>query len=260
MINNRSILAGMSLAFFCGVGGGLVYTGVAQEPEEDTTAAAFTKWIEVRRLISQERADWRTGREALQERAALLQREIDAVLEKTAQVKKDVAGLEKTLADTKAENEKAKVTGTMLREVATRFEAQLRPLVKRMPDPVRERTKPLAQRLPDNSAETKIGPTERLQTVLGLLNELSKANGEIALSTEIHTLPDGQRVEVKAVYVGLAQAYFVSAKGDAGIGTPGNEGWDWTPDGSLAAGITDAIQIMQNKGKPRFIPLPVNIQ
>ena len=193
-------------------------------------------------------------------RAALLQREIDSVLEKTAQVRKDVAGLEKTLAETRVESEKARTTGAMLRDTATQLEGQLRPLVKRMPDPVRERTKPLTQRLPENSSDTKIGTTERLQAVLGLLNELSKANGEIVLSTEIHTLPDGQRVEVKAVYVGLAQAYFVSAKGDAGIGSPGNEGWDWKPDGSLAVGITDAIQIMQNKGKPRFIPLPVNIQ
>jgi hypothetical protein len=227
---------------------------------EDTTAAAFTKWIETRRLISQERVEWREGKESLQERAALLQREIDSVLEKTAQVKKDVAGLEKTLAETRAESEKARTTGAMLRDAATQLEGQLRPLVKRMPDPVRERTKPLTQRLPENSSDTKISSAERLQTVLGLLNELSKANSEIVLSTEIHTLPDGQRVEVKAVYVGLAQAYYVSAKGDAGIGSPGNEGWDWKPDGSLAAGITDAIQIMQNKGTPRFIPLPVNIQ
>ena len=40
--------------------------------------------------------------------------------------------------------------------------------------------------------------------------------------TEVRTLSDGKPAEVRTVYVGLAQAYFVSPKGDAGIGRPGD--------------------------------------
>ena len=52
----------------------------------------------------------------------------------------------------------------------------------------RERQAPLAQRLPQNSADTKIGLPERFQNVIGILNELGKANGEVTVATEIRTM------------------------------------------------------------------------
>jgi len=51
----------------------------------------------------------------------------------------------------------------------------------------------------------------------------------------------------------------VSAKGDAGIGRPTTNGWEWLPANELAARVTDAMQIMQNKATARFVPLPVKI-
>ena len=43
----------------------------------------------------------------------------------------------------------------------------------------------LVQRLPQNSADTKIGLPERFQNVIGILNEIGKANGEVTVATEI---------------------------------------------------------------------------
>jgi hypothetical protein len=65
---------------------------------------------------------------------------------------------------------------------------------------------------------------------------------------------------VKTVYVGLGQAFYVSASGEAGVGRPGPEGWQWRPANELARNIGTMIQILQNKAKPVFVSLPVEIR
>ena len=95
--------------------------------------------------------------------------------------------------------------------------------------------------------------------MIGILNEVGKANGEVTVATEIRTLSDGKPTEVKTLYVGMGQAYYVSAKGDAGVGRPSANGWAWESDNALAARITDAMQILQNKATAKFVPLPVKI-
>lgn len=222
--------------------------------------AMIEKWVETRRLTAQERQDWRVGREVLRERIDLVRREIAALQEKTAQATNEVTDVEKKLAAMTAEGERLKSAASGMQTTVAQLETGMRGLLIRTPDPVRERIKPLSARLPKDSEATKITAPERLQVVLGILNELTKANSEINLAMEIRSMPDGRSTEVRAVYVGLAQAYYVSAKGDAGIGRPGDAGWDWQPDNTLAPTVSDVIQIMQNKASPRFVPLPVKIK
>ena len=101
---------------------------------------------------------------------------------------------------------------------------------------------------------------KNVQNVIGILNEVNKANNEILVNFEVHTLADGKPSEVKAIYVGLAQAYYVSAKGDAGIGRPSADGWKWEPSKSVAGDVLMALDILQGKHTPAFVPLPIKIQ
>ena len=73
------------------------------------------------------------------------------------------------------------------------------------------------------------------------------------------SLADGRPAEVKALYIGLGQAYYVSAKGEAGTGRPGASGWEWQPVNEIAARVTDAMQVLQSKATPHFVSLPVKI-
>ncbi len=91
------------------------------------------------------------------------------------------------------------------------------------------------------------------------MNEVNKANGEITLATEVRTLSDGKPSEVKTVYLGLGQAYYLSAKGEAGVGRPSSEGWVWTPDNELASKILQVVEMLEGKAQPKFVPLPVKI-
>jgi hypothetical protein len=58
----------------------------------------------------------------------------------------------------------------------------------------------------------------------------------------------------------LAQAYYLSAGGEAGVGHPGAGGWAWEIDPGLAPRIAEVVEILQNKRSPKFVPLPVRIQ
>jgi len=102
--------------------------------------------------------------------------------------------------------------------------------------------------------------SERFQNILGILNEVNKANNEITVAYEVHNLSDGKPSEVQAIYVGLAQAYFVSARGEAAIGRPGPDGWTWEPSKTVAGDLTTALEILQGKQSPAFVPLPVKLK
>lgn len=231
----------------------------AQTADQDETGrATVEKWIETRRLISQEKQDWRIGRDVLESRVGIIQKETAALQEKIGQATNETADVDRKLADLSSQEQQAQAASERMRVVIADAETRVKALLERTPEPVREKVKQLSQRLPQNSADTKIGLPERYQNVIGILNELGKANGEIARVTEIRDL-GGKPTQVETVYVGLAQAYYVSAAGEAGIGRPGANGWQWQPSNALAPRISEIIQMLQNKASAQFVSLPVKI-
>jgi hypothetical protein len=159
-----------------------------------------------------------------------------------------------------AENEQLKATAAQLATAVSVMEGQVRGLAKRMPQPVAERLAPLLQRIPTEASTTRVTVAERFQNVLGILNEMNRANSEISLSYEVRTLADGSSSEVQVIYVGLAQAYYLSPRGEAGIGTPGEDGWNWKPAPEIAGQLLVALEVIQGKHPPAFVPLPVEIK
>lgn len=239
---------------------GVVAVARAETADTDEAGrATVEKWIETRRLISQEKQDWRLGKELLADRARMLSKELAGIREKTMAATNETAEADRKLAEAHAQSDQLDAVAARMRAALAALEAHLPALLARTPDPVRERMKPLIQRLPQNPADTKTGLPERFQNVIGILNEIGKANGEITVDTEIRTLADGRPAEVKTLYIGLGQAYYVSAKGEAGTGRPGAGGWEWQPANELAARVTESMQVLQNKATPHFVSLPVKI-
>jgi hypothetical protein len=112
----------------------------------------------------------------------------------------------------------------------------------------------------DDPSHARASVAERFQNVLGILNELNKANTEINVNYEVRALADGKPSEVRVLYVGLAQAYYVSAGGEAGVGSPTENGWDWKASPAIANDVLIALDILQGKHTPAFVPLPIQIR
>jgi len=82
----------------------------------------------------------------------------------------------------------------------------------------------------------------------------------VNVSYEVHEIAGGKPSEVKAIYLGLGQAYYVSATGEAGISHPTLEGWPWEPAKAIAGDVLKTLEIIQGKQTAAFVPLPVKIQ
>jgi hypothetical protein len=226
----------------------------------EETRLAMGKWIETQQILSRERKEWQQGKEILLGRLELIQQEIATLEEKIAQAKSDVVEVDKKRDELNAEYERLEATNADLSAKVGGMEAEVRRLIQAVPEPIRARVQQLIQRLPADSENTDISVPERFQNVIGFLNELNKANNEITVSYEVHELEGGRLAEVQALYVGLAQAYYVSASGEAGIGRPTLEGWQWEPSASIAGDVLKALEILQGKHSPAFVPLPVRVQ
>jgi hypothetical protein len=218
------------------------------------------KWIETQQIISKERKDWQQGREILLGRVELVKREVATLEEKIAQAQSNVAEADKKRNELLADNDRLKAAGAQLTAAVVVMEGEVRRLFQQLPEPIQAKLQPLYQRIPEDPANLRVSVAERFQNVLGILNELNKANNEIAVSYEVHDLADGRPSEVKAIYVGLAQAYYVSARGDAGIGRPTAEGWRWEPSPAVAPEVLTALEVLQGKHSPAFVPLPVKLR
>lgn len=231
------------------------------QPSLEETRLTLAKWIETQQIISKERNDWQQGREILQGRVELVGKEVGALRERIKQAESAVSESNRKRDELVAESERLKAVGSQLLEAVTVMESEIRKLSRRMPEPVAAKLAPLLERIPADPAATRVSVAERFQNVLGILNELNKANSEITIAYEIRTLADGSSSEVQVIYVGLAQAYFLSPRGEAGIGRPTEDGWKWEPaPKGVADDILLALEIMQGKHSPSFVPLPVSIQ
>lgn len=226
----------------------------------EETRMTMDKWIETQQIISKETKEWQQGKEILAGRLDVVKREIGALSGKLDEARSGIAESDKKKKELLAEQEQLKAAGERLSGAIAGMEGEVRKLFKQIPEPLQAKLQPLYQRIPEDPAATRVSTAERFQNVLGILNELNKANSEITVNYEVHTLASGKPTEVKAIYVGLAQAYYLSAKGEAGIGRPGPNGWVWEPAPSASRDITLALEILESKHAPAFVPLPVKIQ
>jgi hypothetical protein len=191
-----------------------------------------------------------------------------------ALVKSEIAAVEEALTalrktGSEGAQKQSEITGeeSDLREVGAAvggrlagLERDLKVLLPRLPEPLREKVLPLIARMPADPEGTNISNAERLQNVVGILNEVNRFNGEVTMVTEIRSLSAGQPSEVRTIYLGLAQAYYLSPSGESGIGRPSEDGWHWEPQAAIAPAVRQAAEILSAKSKPAFVPLPVKIE
>jgi FtsZ-binding cell division protein ZapB len=223
--------------------------------------ATMTEWVETKRLISKEKQDWAYGRQMLEERVKLVEREIESLREKTDEAQKSIGEADVKRAELVAENDKLKSAGAKLAEIITTLEGQTVALDKRLPDPVRQRVRLVAQQIPEDPNQTSLSLSQRFINVIGVLNEVDKFNQTIEASSEMRKLADGSEAEVTAVYVGLGQAYYSGANGTiGGVGRPGRDGWHWEAANDAAGKVADVIAMLKNEKVAGFVPLPVVIE
>lgn len=259
LVLNLACMAAVATVWTVRVSAENAPSGMAAHVE--SARAALEKWAETQSVISKERKDWQLGRQVLEDRIALVGREIETISKRIEEANKNVTDADTKRAELAKENEQFRTLSAGLTAGVVELESRTSQLVRMLPDPIKEKIKPLSQRLPADSSETKLSLSERYQNVIGILNEVTKFNRDITVTSELRALDNGASVEVKALYLGLGAAYYVSAKGDvAGIGRPTAAGWKWESANELGPRIGEAIAILQNEKVAAYVPVPVEIQ
>jgi len=227
----------------------------------NTTRDQLEKWVEVRKIISQEKQDLKLAKEMLNERIALVQSEIDALRQQIEQAEQNIAKTDKQYNELTSENERLKQATELLAARVAIYEKRVKELLASLPAPLVEQLRSLSQKLPENPDETDQRLDSRFGNVIAILNEASKYHSEIKIASERRERPDGSSAEVTVMYLGAGKAYYVGGNGSfGGVGTPTDDGWAWTADDQVAGRIADAIEIYNNKQVAAFVNLPIDIQ
>lgn len=238
------------------------FSPAPQEPDRIGLARAeIEQWVETRRIISAEQRDWELGRQVLNDRIAMVQREIDALRVRIGEADASIGEADKKRAELDAENQRLQDASSALDGTVAGLEARTRELLPQLPEPIRERVRPLSQALPVDPANTALPLARRYQNVVGILNAVNKFQREIAVTSEVRELGDGTRAEVTVFYLGIGRAFYASADGRyAGVGSGGAEGWAWQPADEAAAAVVRAIAILKNEATAAFVRLPLRIE
>ena len=247
------------------LGAGLVIpastTADEHAQELETTRAALEKWVETRTLISQEKRDWEEGRQILEERIGLVQREIDSLRQRQGEAEENIAEADGKRAELAAQRDALKDAADTYAATLAGLERRTLELVARLPETVQERVKTLSQRIPSEPEDTKLGLSDRFLSIVGILNEVDRFNREISLTSEVRQLENGTTAEVAVMYVGLGYAFYVTNNGEhAGVGTVGEEGWEWKSADEAAVNIQKAIAILKNEQGAEYVQLPIQVQ
>ncbi|MFT5499270.1 MAG: hypothetical protein ACI9TH_004685 [Kiritimatiellia bacterium] len=236
----------------------LTSRSMAQTPAETRTITR--EWVTVEQAISREAAEAERTRVLLTDRIAVLEAERQRL--QTAQATHATRTVE---ADREREalvlqEADASSVHAELSDFLLRTEGRVKQLRKRLPLSLSEKLAHRYQRIPADSASTDRGLAERLQTVMAILSNIQSFNDSITVVAEVKALGDQAEAEVTTVYIGLGQAYYLSAR-DAGYGYPGADAWTWISQPALKPAIKKAIATAEDRtANPGFISLPVALE
>ena len=238
--------------------------GAAEEPDVgariESTRDVLDRWVETRRIISEEAREWALGKDILESRIDVVRRDLASAKERVVETDKSITDADRKRAELVEQSEKLKSASAELAATASLLETRVKDLVRRLPDPIRDKIKPLSQRLPADPSKSELPVAVRFQNLVGIVNEVNKFAREITMTSEIRTLADGSSAEVTVVYLGIAQAYYAGSGGKiAGFGSAGPEGWTWTVANDMAPQVSKLVAILKNESPAEFVPLPLKI-
>lgn len=233
-----------------------------QDPKKMAdTRAALQEWVQARKLISAEERDWKLGKQLMDDRIGLFDREITNLQARIAEMRSSIDEAQGSERELSAENNALKEASLALRDRVAGLEGRVNTLLGMLPKQVQDLVQPLSQSMPKDPADTEISLAVRYRNIVGILNLINKFNRELHLKSEKRQLANGSVAEVSVLYFGIGQAFFVTADGaSAGIGTSGPDGWTWIPADEHAPAIARAIAIYNNEEPAAFVQLPVQIQ
>ena len=233
----------------------------AQADAVTNTRDTLDRWVETRQLISEEKSEWRVEKSILKDTKSLLENEVERLDKAIKDLEASATEADKERSKLTAKKERLNEATSVVKEDITGLEKRMRAALDRLPKPLLEKIKPLIRRIPENPEEADAGIGQRVQNLVGILSQTDKFNTTITQTSESRDIGDGTTVEVRTLYWGVAHAFYVDGTGEyAGIGIPGEDGWEWPRLEEAGPRIKELINVYEGKGDIRFVEVPARIE
>jgi hypothetical protein len=239
----------------------LLVTLAGSAQASDGFRAKIEKWIETRQITSQEASDWEAERETLESTRDLLATEKKALLAEIAELEETATSADEERRELLLDRGEYQRKATVLGERIQAMEDQIRALVPQLPAPLQDKLEPLLVQIPDDPETTRLQLGQRLMNVLGVLAQAEKFDGTATFVAETREVEGGQKLQVRTLYWGLGEAFYVDAQGrTAGTGRPGPNGWEFSDSRDIADRAGLLLDIYEgNVDTIEFVELPVQI-
>lgn len=229
-------------------------------PQLAETRSTLKEWVEVKKLISEERNKWAVEQRTLNESIELLESEIEKLQTAIARQEEEQTEAEQVRGELTREEEALKQAAAVVRNSIGELEAQALELVKYLPKSLQQKLEVITGRIPKNKREIDASTLSvRVMNLIGVLTEIEKFNSQITVDNEIQDI-NGEKVRVDTIYIGLAVAYYVDGtKSEAGYMRPAQDGWQKFPDNSLAERVANAVAMQKREMTVNFVNLPIEV-
>jgi hypothetical protein len=237
-------------------------TQLAAQTEVDVFRARTEQWVETRQLISEEKTEWDAEREILGTTRNLLGQQKEALAAEIAELEQSNTASDDERRDLLLERGDYQRAAGALEERIRDLEEQVLRLAPQLPEPLQEKLELLLVQIPAEPARAAPPLGQRLMNVLGVLAQAEKFNGTATFVGETRAVGGDQKVQVRTLYAGLAQAVYVDSQGNtAGMGRPGPDGWEFTEDPEIADEARRLLDIYEgNVDAIEFVRLPIEIR
>jgi hypothetical protein len=241
-------------------------SGSEQQDQLALSRELLNKYYESEKLLGQEQADWRLGKELLVSRVDLMEAQLKELVTKTAEEKGKITESDSERQKLDVQNQELSKTQDLQLNAVEKAEERVRQLWPMLPEILQTKVRGQFERLPKKAmprADIKSSVGERFLNVLAILNEATKFHSDVVVVNERRKLKNGQELEVETIYFGLAVGYFAGAdltKPMAGMLLPGKDGWETIEMPESAVQISDVIAMNKSAKLAGFVPLPVKIR
>lgn len=226
----------------------------------DESLSKLSEWVQVRSLISEEKADWEIEKLTIEDIIVVFEKEISELDEQIKAAEEVTSQADEKRLGLLEERDALRDVAAEVAKVVAGQERAMKLMLPRLPEPLLQEIKPLVDRLPKDPDDTTLSLSQRMQNLVGILAQVDKFNGTVDLVVELREFGGDNLLEVKTLYFGLGAAYYVDGSGQhAGIGTPGDDGWVWEERPDLIPLITELVGYYEGVGEPAYVTLPVNI-
>lgn len=235
-------------------------TTIALAKDLDILKQNTDRWIDIRSRASKEEAAWIADQVILGETIKTLEASraaLEGSVEYHQAQSRDIAAQS---AEAEAKLAAFEQSNAFLAENVHRYEQRLSRLAPSLPQPLLDSIQPLIAKFPPAADDASTPLPNRLQNVVAVMTMIDEFNNQLTLANTIRTLENGDAIEVRVLYWGLAAAYAASADAaQAWILRPSPDGWTWNPAPAEALAISQLFDVYDKRVDPALVPIPFHL-